>query len=285
MAADRGAPSVVALLRRLRARPAVHRLPPQLLRHEPASSRPHSLGGPRQLHPRPRLAGVLARAAHDGDLRGRDAARDAGARLRRGGAPEPPPPRRGVLPGRDLLPGDALHGRHRAGLQVALCGAGAPERLARVARPRPGALAAGPAARAAVDHGHGRVGQRGVLRDPDPGLAKDAARGAARSRADRRDGHARDRAADRPAARPARCSSSSSVEHDPLLPDLHRGLRAHARRAARQHADARVSPLRAGVLSLRDGLRLRHRLHPASSSSARSSSRSGASARAPAEAA
>src|SRR6185295_8591697 len=41
------------------------------------------------------------------------------------------------------------------------------------------------------------------------------------------------------------------------------GLRAHAGRAPRQHADARVSPLRAGVLSLRDGIRLRHRLPPA----------------------
>src|SRR5205085_6832110 len=83
---------------------------------------------------------------------------------------------------------------------------------------------------------------------------------AARGGAARGHGPPAGRAPDRAAARPAGAPLRGPPRHDPLLPDLHRGLRADARRAARQHADPRLSPLRARLLSFRDGLRLRDRL-------------------------
>src|SRR5262249_47774523 len=93
--------------------------------------------------------------------------------------------------------------------------------------------------------------------------AENASRRAARGRATGRslDGHGGE--TDLLPAPSPRAPLCRSPQHDSLVPDLHRGFRAHARRTAREHADPGLLPLRSRLLSLRDGLCVRDRVPPA----------------------
>src|SRR5439155_106445 len=125
-----------------------------------------------------------------------------------------------------------LDGRDLARVQVALRGAGPLELLARGIVTSAAPLAAGFTLGAPLHHGHGRVGERRLLRDPDPRRAKDVAARAAGGGAARRVGAPRNRAANRAAACETRDPLRDPAQYDPLVSDLHRGVRPHPRRTA-----------------------------------------------------